>query len=239
VDIARLPGGQGRAEVESLPILYEDEDLIAVNKPSGLPTVPTADPGRPSVFSLLKDQLRARDGGADVAYLGVHQRLDVETSGVVVFAKRQDANEWLAHAFATRTVVKVYVALTVRPPSLPPETWRVDRPVETAHGEAGRSRGAVTELSLTRVLRRALLVEARPETGRRHQVRIHLAASGLPILGDTKYGGPAHIGRMAVPRVMLHAARLTVPRGATDSRLELSAPLPPDFENLVGILEAS
>ncbi len=229
VDLRRIPVAPDLMPLPPLAILHEDEDVIAVNKPSGIPTVPTADPRRASVVTLLKDMLAQRgDEGADAAYLGVHQRLDAETSGVVLFARRREANAWLARAFAERGVQKVYLALTARPRRLPPRAWSADQPINA--GQAAR-----TDFVLAQAMPGALLVEARPLTGRKHQVRIHLSVSELPILGDRRHGGQTRCCGLAVPRVMLHASRLTVPR-PSGSVLDLQAPLPADFRLLLARL---
>jgi 23S rRNA pseudouridine1911/1915/1917 synthase len=201
-------------------ILYEDAALIAVDKPPGLPTVATADPGRPHLAGLVSALLDARGGRPRSASLGVHQRLDRDTSGVVLFAKDAAANPGLAAQFAARTVEKVYLALTARPRRLPPARWRAEDPVD----EAGRP--AVTEFALREVLPGALVVEARPRTGRKHQVRIHLARAGLPILGDPDYGGPA---AARAPRLMLHAGRLALRHPLTGAPWSATSPLPRDF----------
>jgi RluA family pseudouridine synthase len=240
VDLARLPPSHDDARPGPLIVLYEDDDLVAVDKPPGLPTVPTADARRPSVVSVLKGQFARRAGiPAEAVYLGVHQRLDVETSGVVVFTKRPQANQALAHAFGTHAARKCYLALTARPTALPPMRWTVDRPANQsqAPGASGvEPRAAVTEFTVTEVLAQALIVEARPLTGRKHQVRIHLASCGLPILGDASYGGPSRVGRALVPRVMLHAARLEIVKPATGAPLVIEAPTPRDFEEMIAAL---
>jgi 23S rRNA-/tRNA-specific pseudouridylate synthase len=141
--------------------------------------------------------------------VAVHQRLDRDTSGVVLFATDRRANEGLARAFEGRRVEKTYLALAARPPVPPDRPLRLSLPLAAA-GPGGRSRvvgggegarTAVTEVVVREVLAGALLVEARPLTGRKHQVRAHLAHAGMPILGDPVYGNAG--GR--AQRLMLHA----------------------------------
>src|SRR5438445_2702053 len=201
-------------------ILYEDAVLIAIDKPPALPTVATADPARPHLAGLVAALLAARDGREAPASLGVHQRLDRDTSGVVLFAKDAAANPGLAAQFAARAVEKVYVALTVRPARLPPPRWRAEEPVDDS------ARPAFTDFAVREVLPGGLIVEARPRTGRKHQIRIHLARASLPILGDPAYGGPA-AGR--APRLMLHAARLALRHPVSGGPLSVTSPLPRDF----------
>jgi RluA family pseudouridine synthase len=201
-----------------------------VDKPPGLPTHPTADPGRPSLGAHVEAYLRAAGGSG---YVGVHQRLDRDTSGIVLFAIDRTANEGLARAFETREVEKTYEALTGRPDGPPPSRLLVTAPLGPSGGGVGRVRvggagakPAETEVRVREVLPSALLVEVRPRTGRKHQVRAHLAHAGLPLLGDAVYG--PH-GRSA-PRLMLHARRLALVHPLTGERLSLESPRPPDFE---------
>lgn len=218
-------------------ILYEDEALIAVDKPPRLPTVPSPDPRRASLVGLVESLLRSRaaSGAAPApAHLGVHQRLDQDTSGVVLFAKDPAANPGLAAQFAAHEVEKTYLALTARPRRVPPKTWRSESAVGDTGGVEGGTRPAVTEFVLRDVLERGLFVEARPRTGRKHQIRIHLSEAGIPILGDRRYGGDA----AAAPRVMLHAARLRLRHPLTGGSLSVASPLPPDFRAVLDALSA-
>ena len=187
-------------------------------------------PGRPSLVAHVEAYLRAAGGSG---YVGVHQRLDRDTSGIVLFTIARTANEGLARAFEGREVEKTYEALTARPEGPPPSRLRVSAPLGPSPGGAGRVRvggagakPAETEIRVLEVLPRALLVEARPLTGRKHQVRAHLAHAGLPVLGDAVYG---LLGRSA-PRLMLHARRLELVHPLTGVRLSLESPRPHDFE---------
>lgn len=202
-------------------ILYQDADLLVVNKPAGLLFHTTDDPTRPSLVGTLQ---------REHAYLGTHQRLDQGTSGVVLFSLNREVNPALAQQFEGRQVVKVYHALTVRA-RLPATQWSVSRAlaregartVERADGQS-----AQTDFQLLRRLPEALLVEARPRTGRRHQIRVHLAGGGLPIVGDVLYGGPP------ASRVMLHARRLELAHPRTGAPLVVEAEYPEDFGGWVG-----
>jgi len=147
---------------------------------------------------------------------------------VVLFAKDPAVNPALAKAFADRTVDKTYHALTRRPARLPPRAWRVTSPV------AGKP--AETDFALRRVLDRALLVEARPRTGRKHQIRVHLAEAGCAILGDDLHGGRVSPG-VAVPRLMLHAIRLELSHPISGGRLVMESPHPGDFRGVLSGLE--
>jgi 23S rRNA-/tRNA-specific pseudouridylate synthase len=180
------------------------------------------DASRPNLYDLVKAALRGR--GSE-PYLGLHQRLDRETSGVVVFTLDPAANAPLAAAFASgRGVAKTYHALCPRPAARVPASWQVSGPL------GGDGPHAETAFRLLRAVPDALLVEARPSTGRKHQIRIQLAERGLPILGDVRYGSrDARAGR-----VMLHAVRLELAHPITGAALAIESPYPPDFrERLV------
>jgi 23S rRNA pseudouridine1911/1915/1917 synthase len=217
-------------------VLYHDSALLAVDKPPGLPTHATADPSRPSLVGHVQRYLRE---AGRVAYVGVHQRLDRDTSGVVLFSLDARANAGLARAFAQRGVEKTYLALVARPAVVPRGRVIVRRPVGPAGGTAATPReeagkAAETAIVVREVLADALLVEARPRSGRRHQVRVHLAHAGMPILGDPVYGDA---GRRA-PRLMLHAHRLALPHPLTGEPLAVESPLPGDFASLLARLRA-
>lgn len=213
-------------------IVYEDDDLIAVDKPEGVPSQ-AADPAHPDdVVHRLGLLLAERTGSARPAYLGVHQRLDQDTSGVLVYAKRKEANAGLARQLEGRAVDKRYVALV--------DGWRGgDRKLEhrLARGSDGRThvapprdRRAKLAISRVKVLARRgtrALLEVRIDTGRTHQIRAQLAAEGAPILGDRLYGGaPA-------PRLMLHSSRLALEHPVRETPLVLTAPPPSLFQRLL------
>ena len=226
VDLARLGAPRGGADrlftLSPSAILFEDAALIAVDKPSGLPTVPTADPARPSLVRAVEAYLAK---SVAPRHLGVHQRLDRETSGVVLFVKDPKANPGLAESFAKHRIEKTYNALTTQPASRPLPRWRASRPIGTQN--------ATTEFTLAEVLEGALLVEARPRTGRKHQIRIHLAEAGMPVLGDTLYGAKTRTAAPSTPRLMLHALRIALPHPLTGARLVIESPWPEDFRREV------
>ncbi len=217
-----------------LRILFDDGVLLAVDKPAGLPTVPSADPRRPSLISRIAEEFTPRGGGGRGPALGVHQRLDAQTSGVVVFVTDDRANAGLAQQIETRQVSKRYLALVERPSRDVPRAFSIDDPVgQSTNGPGGRmavradGRPAVTAVRVLESLPEALLVEARPATGRKHQIRIHLASRGLPILGDPLHAPPA--ARKRAPRLMLHAAEIGLRHPLTGSPLRITSELPPDF----------
>jgi RluA family pseudouridine synthase len=227
----------GPSSLDEARVLYEDDALIVVDKPPRLATVASPDPRRPHLVGLVERLLGSRAGAGGKAPrggLGVHQRLDQDTSGIVLFVKDPAANAALAAQFAAHTVGKTYLALTGRPPRLPPKTWRNDTAWEDARDAERGSRAAVTDFRLVEALPRGLLVEAHPRTGRKHQIRIHLAQAGMPILGDRRYGGDT----AAAPRVMLHAAGLRLRHPITGAPLSVASPIPEDFRAFLERLRA-
>jgi RluA family pseudouridine synthase len=222
-------------------ILFEDEWIVGVNKPSGLPTQPTLDEARANLYVLLQKFLRARDG-AD-AYVGLHHRLDRDTSGVMVFTKKKEANAEIGRAFQEHLARKTYQAIVAAPRGVP-ESWSVDNFLAREKGKAGkmtavRSGGdrAITDFRRLAEGGGFALVEAQPRTGRMHQIRVHLSGAGTPIVGDRTYGGPTKIpGNAAVSRVMLHAAALTFPHPVSKLEISFTAPPPPDFKQCLAQL---
>ncbi len=228
-----------------LPILYQDADLIVVDKPVGIPTH-AADPNDP----YPGDALRILQAQTGLAYLGMHQRLDAETSGVLLFAARREANLALARAFEGRAVHKVYLALVHGSPPQPEGV--ITAPIVREHGEryrvttatdprglAARTRyrtlasGSAQRLSdgdrptprgarLTPDASRCTLLELIPETGRPHQLRVHLASIGCPVVGDSLYDPQQRFA----PRLCLHAYQLTLPHPTTGQPITFTAPVP-------------
>ena len=210
-------------------ILYEDDDLVAVDKPPFASTHAPDAERRDDMVTRLTRMYEERDGvPAERVYLGIHQRLDRDTSGVLVFARRREANAGLALAFEGRLAKKTYVAGVVGWPVTAREGTLRHR---LAPGDGGRMRvvtGRLGQEAVTRfrVLRRVgerALLELRPETGRTHQIRVQIAASGARLGGDRLYdGAPA-------PRLLLHAAALELPHPGTRRPMRLAAPVPPEL----------
>jgi 23S rRNA pseudouridine1911/1915/1917 synthase len=218
----------GVPSFEPRSILYQDAHLLVVDKPPGIPTHPTADPRRSSLVPAVEALLGER--------LGVHQRLDVDTSGVMLLSRSPEAARGLQAAFEGRAVEKTYLALCVGGRA-GPERWSENAPLRLhGSGRAARMRAdragasAFTELRRLEIAGPAWLVEARPRTGRKHQVRAHLARGGHPILGDVRYGGPAAVRGRRLPRAMLHALRLELAHPISGARLRFESPRPADFE---------
>lgn len=231
LEIVRAPASADKAisrkeGVGPLEILFEDDVLIAVEKPSGLPAQATVTDAVHNLEARLREMLRRRDGRPP--YLALHHRLDRGTSGVMVLAKHRQANKGLATAFSERKVTKIYLARVDGKP--PASSWEVENTLSAKPWEDGRvmreagGRAASTEFQVREEISGGALIEARPKTGRLHQIRVHLADSGVPVIGDTLYGGPP------ASRLMLHAYRLEIPHPLTGKTLTLESPAPADFQ---------
>lgn len=224
-------------------ILFEDEDLIAINKPAGLPSQATLDPGRNNLHRSVETYLKSQGGEG---YAGLHQRLDRETSGVLVLTKSRRANKGLADQISGHRVVKIYNAITAAPLKEHPLEWSVRNHLRKQDGRKDKTRAmrmeatlsggdlAETEFRCLRQGKKAWFVEARPHTGRMHQIRVHLADSGLPILGDPLYAARGLVRR--APRCLLHARELHLTHPITGEALRFEAPLPKDFEEALNQL---
>ena len=223
-----------------LEVLFEDAHLIAINKPAGLLTHPVQGSDEVSVVHGLLHHTKGKlapAGGAPRP--GVVHRLDRETSGVIVLAKTDKAYHALVEQFAERTARKEYLALVDKAPRLLSGVINanIDRHrtvrVRMAVREDGRE--AVTDWRVEEKFgEQAALVRTFPHTGRTHQIRVHLAHLGHPILGDRTYGKfdvPAFNG-WPMPRVMLHAHRLTLTHPQTGKPVTIVAEPPKDFLDL-------
>jgi 23S rRNA pseudouridine1911/1915/1917 synthase len=194
-------------------ILHQTASLLVVAKPPGVPTEPTRDPARASVVSLVREAL----GLPAAAFLQVPHRLDLDTSGVLLLARDRDTLAALGEAFRSRAIDKTYLALVHGSPGDDAGTWSsflapVERSARAARWGSVHA-GGKKAITGYRVLRREderSLVECRPQTGRTHQLRVHLSEAGHPIVGDELYGAPP--GEHArVGRFLLHAWRLVLP----------------------------
>ncbi len=234
-----------RAEPEDLPleVLYEDDVLVAINKAPGMVVHPAPGRWQGTLVNALLHRWGRLPGG-DASRPGIVHRLDRDTSGVMVIARTPEALDHLARQFADRSVAKRYLAVVrgvVRRDEL-----LIDAPIGRHPTErkkmSTRTRRGRAALTRVRVLERfaaATLVEAAPETGRTHQIRVHLASCGHPILGDAVYGRAARDGDAGIARQALHAASLDVTEPEKGARLHLVAPLWSDMMRLLALLRAA
>ncbi|RVU48593.1 RluA family pseudouridine synthase [Lujinxingia sediminis] len=229
-------GSEGRFELDGSTVLLEDGDLLVIAKPAGLPSQGTRDRSRDHAVAVAKRYLEAK--GKKKPYVAIHHRLDVGTSGVLALVTARRSNKGMARAFREHLAKKTYVAVArALRPELEREVgerWEVKnhlgRVGERRQGEV-RSGGDWAETSF--VVRERWgslhLIEARPLTGRMHQIRAHLAEGGLPIVGDKDYGGVRRMGSQRFTRVMLHAERLELPHPHSGDPVDVSCPWPADF----------
>ena len=217
--------------VKSL-VIFEDDHILALNKPSGL----SSQGGRGQVNTL--DEMLASFAKASGNRPRLIHRLDRDTSGVILTARTKPAAGFLGKAMMGRRVRKTYLAIVATPPS--PATGLIETPLRRDeqgreafmrvcapdHPDAEAARSRYRTLAATAG---AALLELRPETGRMHQLRVHLATIGSPIAGDARYGGTLRLGNAAVSRLMLHAAALEFPHPAGGTK-RLEAPVPADMQ---------
>jgi RluA family pseudouridine synthase len=225
------------ARPTKIEILYEDEVLIAVNKPPGLPTQATLDKKRPHVYGLLQKLLQEKNPHA---YLALHHRLDKDTSGVLIFCKDKNYNEKISDMFKRHEFEKIYFVLTEKAPCK--KSWTIKNHLAEVkvpnsqrarlHSVKSGGKIAITDFKLLETYKKALLIEAKPKTGRMHQIRVHLAECGLPILGDDLYNRKSKI---KVPRMMLHAKELRFRHPKTGEELKIESPLPKEWDSLVSV----
>lgn len=242
------------AEPIPLDVLWEDEWLIAVNKPPGMVVHPAAGNWTGTLVNALlhhckrlsapaaEDRGDARFGALAAKRPGIVHRLDKDTSGVIVAAKDTEMHWRLAEQFAAREIDKEYRVLVggvVRDDRLvvPKSIERHPKERKRMRTTDVGGREAETVLEVIERFEHATYLRALPKTGRTHQIRVHCAHARHPVLGDTVYGRGKAERRLGldVPRQMLHAYRLAFTHPATGRRIELAPPLPPDF---VAILEA-
>ncbi len=233
------------AEDIPLQILHEDDDMLVVNKPPGMVVHPAAGHFTGTLVNALLHRCPNLKGIGGEQRPGIVHRLDKDTSGAIVVAKTDRAMMRLTAQFRRRTILKEYVAI-VRGCPVPAkqrvETLigrnRRDRKRMSAQ-PTGRGRTAITHLLVVQEIGDVSLVRLRIETGRTHQIRVHMAHIGHPVAGDRQYGGRrerSDAGRF--PRQMLHAETLAFTHPVTGRAVSFKAPLPPDFQSALTALSA-
>jgi 23S rRNA pseudouridine1911/1915/1917 synthase len=237
----------------ALEIVHEDEHLLVVDKPAGMVVHPAAGNFDGTLVNALLHHCAGRLSGiGGVARPGIVHRIDKDTSGLLVVAKTDVAHEGLAAQFARHDIDRRYLAITAGIPIPPAGT--IDAPlarsaanrkkiavVGATKEDGGRGKRAVTHYRIVEPLRDAALTECRLETGRTHQVRVHMASIGHPLLGDPVYGRSRHehrelLKRLDFQRQALHAAELGFVHPVTKLKLTFKSALPSDIQELFGAL---
>ncbi len=231
----------------ALDIIYEDADLAVVNKPAGMVCHVGAGVHSGTLVNALLHRYGPIDS-EDASRPGIVHRLDKLTSGLLVVARNKETHRGLANLFKNRLVSKEYLALVHGKPE--PASGTIDLPLgrdprdrKKISVRARRRRTAVTHYSVERAYRHLTLLRVRIETGRTHQIRVHLSQKGHPIAGDTLYGGSRDRDLRNIPvsvrlqRPFLHACRLAFRHPRTGLPLSFSVPLPPELETFLALLD--
>ncbi|HXH66034.1 MAG TPA: RluA family pseudouridine synthase [Candidatus Limnocylindrales bacterium] len=255
VEVTPTPRPAMKAEPERIPleILYEDDDLIAVNKAAGMTVHAGAGNSRGTLVNALLGRGQALSQGGDPLRPGIVHRIDKETSGILLVAKNDFAHARLAESFRERTIQKTYLALVHG--LLSEEGGRIELPIArdpvrrnrmTARRTASlqNARQARTDWRTLARIDSTTLVEVQLHTGRTHQIRVHFSALRHPIVGDTLYGASSqlHVADTSLPvlgRNFLHAAKLGFQQPRTGQRIQLTAPLPAELRSYLGKLVAA
>jgi 23S rRNA pseudouridine1911/1915/1917 synthase len=212
-----------------LRITYEDEHLLVVDKPAGVAVHPSAGHGTGTLVHGLLG--RAVAGGEDSTRPGIVHRLDRDTSGLLIVARSEEAHRRLQRMIGQRKIQREYLALVRgRPKS---HRGRIEAEIGRDRSDPTRvsldtasPREAATQFEVAEFLGAHTLLRVHLETGRTHQIRVHLSAIDLPVAGDRVYGAPGDLG---LERQFLHAARLAFEHPLTGARVEAESPLPPDL----------
>ena len=220
-------------------LVYEDDDLLVVDKPAGVVVHPA--PGHEH-GTLVQGLLARGIAGGHESRPGVVHRLDRDTSGLLIVARNAVAHRRLVEQMARREIARRYVALVVG--DLPHDAATIDAPLgrhvrdrKRVSLHTTRPRRAVTHVAVCRRLPGYTLLDVRLETGRTHQIRVHLAALGHPVAGDTVYG--ASVRPAGLARQFLHATHLELRHPTSGAALAFDAPLPPDLAAFLSTLEAA
>jgi 23S rRNA pseudouridine1911/1915/1917 synthase len=241
IEITLPPPAPSGLLPEAIPvkILFEDDDLLVIDKPAGMTVHPA--PGHPShtLVNAVLSHLSEIEDETDVSRPGIVHRLDKDTSGVMLVAKNNVALANLSDQFKSHSVKKVYLALVKG--VLKPERGVIEAPIGRDSGDrkkmaiTGESRGrqARTNYRVLRYIGKNSLLEITPETGRTHQIRVHLAAIGYPVIGDATYGKKSAF----LNRQFLHAHRLGFYLPSSGKFVEFESPLPEDLQKALKVLD--
>ena len=243
------PAAEAEAAPEDIPldIVFEDEHLVVVDKPAGMVVHPAAGNYSGTLVNALLHHCRGQLSGiGGVARPGIVHRIDKDTSGLLVVAKSDEAHEGLAKQFADHSIHRRYLAVCSGAPR--PTSGTIDQRIGRSDadrkkmavlpGDSKRGKTAVTHYRTLQALKGASLIECRLETGRTHQIRVHCASIGHPLLGDPIYGRISRDLRQLLKdigfaRQALHAAELGFLHPVTGAEVKFASPLPADMQELI------
>ncbi len=252
-----MPEAGPKPEAIPIDVLYEDDWLALVNKPPGMVVHPARGHWSGTLTSALAHHFSSLSGAGGVTRPGIVHRLDRDTSGVILIAKNDTAHHRLAAQFAEREIEKQYLALVVGVPDRDRDL--IDRPIGMHPHQRDKmairpldpdSRTAQSFYEVRERFKHFALVAIQPKTGRTHQIRVHLASIGHPVLCDAQYGGRDAISRgellggkpdddVVLNRQALHAERLSFSHPEDGRRVTVEAPLPADMLAVLGILRST
>ena len=236
--VAELP----QPEAITLNVLYEDDDVIAINKAAGMVVHPAAGNHSGTLVNAMLAYSPTISEVGDDHRPGIVHRLDKETSGVLLVAKTDAAYKALQAQFKTRTIKKTYLALCVG--RIEPPRGLINKPIARDPSNRQRmavisgGREALTEYSAQEVWTSYSFVRIQPQTGRTHQIRVHFASIGFPLVGDALYGATRRdpLSKTLAPRHMLHASELSFEQPSSRKAINLYAPIPEDMSRVIAEL---
>jgi 23S rRNA pseudouridine1911/1915/1917 synthase len=238
IDVSLPAVEEARPQPEDIkvPVVFEDDYLLVVSKPAGLVVHPAPGHASGTLVNALLARAGAKPAGGDIGRPGIVHRLDAGTSGLMIVAKDEATHAALTEALAARAITRIYLALVEGIPDT--DTATIDAPIGRSPRDRKKmavvagGRPAVTEIKVLERYPETALVEARPITGRTHQIRVHLKAAKHPVVGDGVYGKNRRLAAsLGLERPFLHAARLSFEHPSTGARVELEDPLPADLEH--------
>ena len=245
VSVELLPSQPTELVAEDIPLnmIFESDDLMVINKPAGMVVHPAAGHSQGTLVHAALGHAPDMEGVGGELRPGIVHRLDKNTSGLIVIAKNDLTLRWLQDQFRLRKVRKIYLALTDGHPPTP--TGRIEAPIgrdssqrkQMAIVSEQKGRSAESEYLTLETFPQHALLEVHPITGRTHQIRLHLAFIGCPIVGDTIYGRRSD--KLHLDRHFLHAARLTITLPGEAEARTFEAPLPPELVAALDHLRSS
>jgi 23S rRNA pseudouridine1911/1915/1917 synthase len=244
ITITFPPPIKSTIQPEKIPveILFENDEVIAINKPAGMVVHPSAGHQSGTLVHAALGVAPFLEGVGGIQRPGVVHRLDKNTSGIILMAKNERSHQWLQGQFKDRKVEKMYLGLVDGQP--PTATGKIDAPIyrDPAHRKkmaiapAGKGRSAVTEFFLIKKFRNHAYLRIHPITGRTHQIRVHMASIGCPIAGDSIYG--LRHSTINIPRHFLHAYQLKIQLPYDDHLTLLESKLPYELEKVLSQLNS-